>query len=104
MFRFSWAKRGSSFRGDSTTQAENYQTKLSRADILSELNGKPALASKTLLACHCSHHRMENLHSISTAKLWFGRALGMRHHADHVAASVADAGDVFQRTVGIRRG
>src|ERR1700733_12507392 len=104
MFRSVGRNGEAAFAETVPLRADNYQTKLSRADILTGLNGKPALASKTLLACHCAHHRVENLHSISTAKLRFGRALGMRHHADHVAASVADAGDVFQRTVGIRRG
>ena len=59
------------------------------------------VSQEDLPARHRAHHGVENLHSVSTAKFRFGSALGMRHHADHVAARAADAGDVVQRTIGI---
>ena len=47
---------------------------------------------------------MENLHAVGHAKFPLRRALRMRHHAENIAAFIADARDVLQRTIGIRVG
>ena len=43
----------------------------------------------------------ENHAPVGGAQQRIGGALGMRHHAHHVAAFIADAGDIAQRAVGI---
>src|SRR5579864_794288 len=60
--------------------------------------GKPTNA---LLHCHGGHHGVEHLNPVRAAKFAFAGAFGMRHHAQHVAAFAADAGNVLQGTVRI---
>src|SRR6266567_2684784 len=45
------------------------------------------------------HHGAEQLEPVCAAKLGFGAPLGVRHHAQHVAADVDDPRDVVQRSV-----
>src|SRR5690606_42014240 len=46
-------------------------------------------------------HRLESEPSIGASERRFAGALGMRHHPHDVAAPVADAGDVVERSVGV---
>src|SRR6185503_18107579 len=50
-----------------------------------------------------AEERMEDLQSVGAAHGRLGRALGVRHEAEHGAFLVHDAGDVLHRAVGIRR-
>ena len=43
---------------------------------------------------HGADQRFEDFEAISAAKLGFAGAFRMRHHANHVAAGTADAGDI----------
>src|SRR6202051_333510 len=58
-----------------------------------------------LLLCKAyfrAHQRLKNLDAIYPAKFRLGCALRMRHHPKHVTPLVADARNVFQRSVRIR--
>jgi len=43
---------------------------------------------------HGADQRLEDFEAVSAAKLGFAAAFRMRHHAKHVAAGTADAGDI----------
>src|SRR5438132_7405358 len=47
------------------------------------------------------HHRFEEAQAVGAAQVGFGAALGVRHHAEDVALSVHDPGDVLDGSVGI---
>ena len=48
-----------------------------------------------------SSHRLEDDQAVGRPHQRLGGALGVRHHAHHVALAVEDAGDVAQRAVGV---
>src|SRR5258708_423997 len=62
---------------------------------------RPKLHRLAMAPTHGADHRVENLYAVDADKLGFGRAFRMRHHANYIAARVADAGDIVQRSVGI---
>lgn len=49
-------------------------------------------------------HGLKNLESIGGAEQRFTTAVWMRHHAEYVAAFIADAGNIVERAIGIRLG
>ena len=56
---------------------------------------------KLAVQCGAVHQRTQQLEAVLHAEHVFAGALRMRHHAQDVAPLVADAGDIFQRSVGI---
>ena len=50
---------------------------------------------------HGSDQRLEDLESVSAAKIGFAGAFRVRHHPEYVSACVTDAGDIVERPVGI---
>ena len=50
-------------------------------------------------AASADDHRLEDDEAVGRAHQRIGGAFGVRHHAEHVALAVEDAGDVAQRAV-----
>jgi hypothetical protein len=48
-------------------------------------------------------HRLEDLQAVRAAEPFFAGAIRMRHQSEYVAFAIADAGDVLNRSVGVRR-
>ena len=47
------------------------------------------------------NHGLKDGKAVGRSQQRLARAVGVRHHAEHVAAFVEDAGDVVQRAVGV---
>src|SRR5256885_1222112 len=66
-----------------------------------------ALGPEMLAPLLCSHYSgegLENLEAISAAEGGFTGALGVRHHAENIAARAADSGNVVERSIGTGSG